>query len=302
MIYVLGSINMDMVAKVAYMPAMGETMSADKFFLNPGGKGANQAIAIAKLGGEVRMIGKVGPDASGVTLKNNLIKCGVDANYVTESIQPTGIAMIIVENGDNRIILSAGANYDFCEEDVDDGLSEAKEGDYLIMQLEIPMETVVYAARLAKKKKMTVILNPAPAQTLPESLTCNVDVICPNESEAEILTGVKVTDDVSLAVTVGNLYRMGVKSAVITMGGKGAYVCRGTDITHIEPRKVKVVDTTGAGDTFIGAFTLKLAGGASMEQAGRFASAASSVTITREGAANSIPTLSEVEKIVNEKS
>lgn len=302
MIYVLGSINMDMVANVAYMPVSGETMSADKFFLSAGGKGANQAVAIAKLGGAVKMIGKVGDDGNGKSLKENLIRYGVDATFVTESNRPTGIAMIIVENGDNRIILSAGANYDFCEEDVDEGLSDAKEGDYLIMQLEIPMETVVYAASLAKKKKMTVVLNPAPAKPLPESLTCNVDVICPNESEAEILTGIKITDDVSLATTVSALYRTGVKSAVITMGGKGAYVSNGTNITHVPPRKVKVVDTTAAGDTFIGALVLKLAEGLPIEKAGEFAAAASSVTITREGAADSIPTLAEVEKIINEKS
>ena len=299
MIYVLGSLNMDMVARVAYMPVNGETMSAQRFYTNCGGKGNNQAVAIAKLGGKVRMIGKVGADANGSVMKSNLAGFGVDATYVTESNQPSGIAMIIVENGDNRIILNAGANYDITEEDVDEGLSEASKGDFLIMQLEVPLEIVTYAAILAKKKGMTVVLNPAPAVSLPERLLCNVDIICPNESEAKILTGIEIVDDVSLAVTVKELYKMGVKQVVITMGSRGAIVTDGNEITAIPPRKVEVVDTTGAGDTFIGAMILKLAEGKSIVEAGKFASYASSITITREGAAQSIPTLEEVEKAIN---
>ena len=302
MIYVLGSINADMVAAVPYMPVNGETISATKFYTSPGGKGANQAVAIAKLGGKAKMIGKVGDDAQGKALIENLVVSGVDALDVTMSARPTGTAMIIVENGDNRIILSAGANYDFCEEDVDEGLKEAREGDYLIMQLEIPMEIVCYAAEVAHKKKMKVVLNPAPAVALPERLLANTDIICPNESETEILTGIAVKDDASLAAAISSLYRSGVKSVVITMGGKGAFVTEGSVITHIPPRKVEVVDTTAAGDTFIGALTLKLCEGLPIEQAARFASVASSITITREGAAKSIPSLAEVEKIINEKS
>ena len=283
MIYVLGSINMDMVAKVPYIPVSGETMTAEKFFLSPGGKGANQAVAVAKLGGKVRFIGKVGCDANGQALLDNLAAANVDADSVGRSAFPTGIAMILVEKGDNRIILSPGANYDFDECDVEEALAAAEPGDYLIMQLEIRMETVGFAAELAKKKKTTVL------------------IICPNESETEILTGIKIKDDVSLAAAVSAFYRMGAKSVVITMGGKGAWVADGSTITHIPPRKVKVVDTTGAGDTFIGAMTLRLEKGEDMVTAGRFAAAASSVTITREGAAASIPSLEEVEKILSQK-
>ena len=300
MIYVLGSINADMVAAVPYMPVNGETISADKFYTSPGGKGSNQAVAIAKLGGKVKMIGKVGDDAQGKALIDNLTASGADASGVTYSDRPTGIAMIIVENGDNRIILSAGANYDYCEEDVDEGLKDAQSGDYLIMQLEIPLDIVCYAAEVAHKKKMTVVLNPAPAVSLPERLLANVDIICPNESETEILTGISVKDEVSLAAAVSELYRSGVKNVVITMGGKGAYVTNGSTVTHIPPRKVAVVDTTAAGDTFIGALVLKLSAGESIENAGKFASVASSITITREGAAKSIPTLEEVEKTIAE--
>lgn len=189
MIYVLGSINMDMVANVPYMPKSGETLSADKFYTNPGGKGANQAVAIAKLGGEVKMIGKVGNDAFGAPLKEHLSAFGVNVDFVTRAETNSGLAMIIVEKGDNRIILDKGANYAITEKDVDEGLFDAKEGDVLVMQLEIPLEIVEYAARLAKSKNMTVVLNPAPAVKLNENLMQYVDIVAPNESEAEILTG-----------------------------------------------------------------------------------------------------------------
>ncbi len=300
MIYVLGSINMDIVASVPYMPVNGETISAEKFYLGCGGKGSNQAIAIAKLGGKVSMIGKVGNDAYGRVLLENLSDNGVDAEYVTKTDTPSGIAMIIVEDGDNRIILNAGANYSISKTDVDEGLSQAKSGDVLIMQLEIPIDIVEYAAIKAKEKGMTVVLNPAPAKSLPSSLLSCVDIICPNESETKILTGIDIVDDVTLALAVKAFYSMGVERVVVTMGGKGAYVTDGNTITHISPRKVVPVDTTGAGDTFIGALTLMLGNGKTIKEAGDFASVASSIAITREGAAKSIPTLEEVETLMAE--
>ena len=299
MIYILGSINMDMVANVPYMPKSGETLSADKFYTNPGGKGANQAVAIAKLGGEVKMIGKVGNDAFGAPLKAHLSAFGVNVDFVTRAETNSGLAMIIVEKGDNRIILDKGANYAITEKDVDEGLFDAKEGDVLVMQLEIPLEIVEYAARLAKSKNMTVVLNPAPAVKLNENLMQYVDIVAPNESEAEILTGISPAGDVEIALTVKKLYALGAKRVIITLGGRGSVISEGQSITYIKPRKVKVVDTTSAGDTFIGAFVLKFAGGASAVEAANFASVASSITITREGAANSIPTLKEVQEVID---
>ena len=299
MIYVLGSINMDMVANVPYMPKSGETLSADKFYTNPGGKGANQAVAIAKLGGEVKMIGKVGNDAFGAPLKEHLSAFGVNVDFITRAETNSGLAMIIVEKGDNRIILDKGANYAITEKDVDEGLFDAKEGDVLVMQLEIPLEIVEYAARLAKSKNMTVVLNPAPAVKLNENLMQYVDIVAPNESEAEILTGISPAGDVEIALTVKKLYALGAKRVIITLGGRGSVISEGQSITYIKPRKVKVVDTTSAGDTFIGAFVLKFAGGASAVEAANFASVASSITITREGAANSIPTLKEVQEVID---
>ncbi len=300
MIFVLGSINMDMVARVGYMPKNGETLTAEKFYINPGGKGANQAVAIAKLGGEVKMVGKVGADANGKALIENLEKNGVDAQFVTvaEGVN-TGIAMIIVEDGDNRIILDKGANHAFTKEDVDEGLASAKAGDILIMQLEVPLEIVEYASSIAQRVGMTVILNPAPAIPLPDELLSKVDIISPNESETEILTGVSPSDEVHLALAVKKFYQKGVKKVIITMGSRGSAIAEGQTITYIEPRKVKAVDTTSAGDTFVGACAVMLTKGKTLEESARFASVASSITITREGAAQSIPTLEEVEEVIN---
>lgn len=298
MIYVLGSINMDMVAKVPYMPVNGETLTADKYYVNPGGKGANQAVAIAKLGGKVAMIGKVGSDETGDALKANLKNMGVDESMVTRAEVPSGIAMIIVEGGDNRIILYKGANHAVTKADVDEGLKNAKPGDALVMQLEIPLEIVAYAAAVAKEKGMLVVLNPAPAVPLDADLLKNVDIIAPNESETEILTRVSLDSDVHIALAVKKLYQLGVKRVIITMGSRGAVVTDGQTITPIEPRKVKAVDTTSAGDTFVGATVLRYLDGDTLEDAARFASVASSITITREGAAQSIPTLDEVKKVI----
>ncbi len=298
MIYVLGSINMDMVARVPHMPVGGETLTADKYYVNPGGKGANQAVAIAKLGGKVAMIGKVGSDETGDALKNNLKAMGVDESMVTRADVPSGIAMIIVEGGENRIILYKGANHSVTKADVDEGLKNAKPGDALVMQLEIPLETVTYAAAVAKQKGMLVLLNPAPAVPLGEELLKNVDIIAPNETETEILTGVGLDSDVHIALAVKKLYQLGVKRVIITMGSRGSIVAEGQTITPVEPRKVKAVDTTSAGDTFVGATVLRYLDGDTLEDAARFASVASSITVTREGAAQSIPTLDEVKKVI----
>lgn len=298
MIYVLGSINMDMVAQVDRIPKIGETLGSNKFYVNQGGKGANQAVAIAKLGGNVKLIGKVGNDAHGQFLLSSLSSNGVDIECVSVADANSGIAMIAVENGDNRIIFDAGANSHVTEGDVDIGLADASENDVLIMQLEIPMEIVEYASSVAKEKGMTVILNPAPAKSLSPLLLQNVDIIAPNESETKILTDIEVVDEVHLALAVRALYKTGVKKVVVTMGEKGSAVAEGQTITYIEPRKVNAVDTTSAGDTFIGALALCLAQGKGMVESAQFASVASSVTVTREGAAQSIPTLSEVKEIM----
>ena len=244
------------------------------------------------------MIGKVGSDETGDALKNNLKAMGVDESMVTRADVPSCIAMIIVEGGENRIILYKGANHSVTKADVDEGLKNAKPGDALVMQLEIPLETVTYAAAVAKQKGMLVLLNPAPAVPLGEELLKNVDIIAPNETETEILTGVGLDSDVHIALAVKKLYQLGVKRVIITMGSRGSIVAEGQTITPVEPRKVKAVDTTSAGDTFVGATVLRYLDGDTLEDAARFASVASSITVTREGAAQSIPTLEEVKKVI----
>ncbi len=299
MIYVLGSINMDVVAKVPYVPVQGETMTADGFYINGGGKGANQAVAIAKLGGEVSMIGKVGADAFGTELKANLEAFGVNTQNVTISEKESGIAMILVQDGDNRIVLNPGANYDVTEADVDKGLDLAKKGDILIMQLEIPLAIVEYASIVAKKKGMTVVLNPAPAVELSDALLSNVDLIAPNESETAILSGVEPVGDVELALAVKKLRQKGAGDVLMTLGSRGSAVIEGQTITYVPARKVKAVDTTSAGDTFVGAVCLKLSEGKTLLEAAQFATYASSITVQRAGAAQSIPTITEVQALID---
>lgn len=296
MIYVLGSINADLVANVRRMPKAGETLSADSFFINQGGKGANQAVAIGKLGGDVSMIGKVGDDSYADMLRESLGSAGVNVGSVSRADCGSGIALIIVEDGDNRIILSKGANHKITRADVDEGLKDAAAGDALVLQLEIPLDTVEYALCQAKKKGMITVLNPAPAVPLPSAVLQNTDIITPNESETEILTGVFPHDEAHIALAVRHFYKAGVKNVIITMGERGSAVSFGQEITLVPAKKVKAVDTTGAGDTFVGAMTVRLTQGADIVSACRFATCASAITVRRKGAAVSIPTLQEVER------
>jgi ribokinase len=301
MIYVLGSINMDFVARVSHLPKVGETLSCEAFYTNLGGKGANQAVAIAKLGETVKMIGKVGKDANGVELKSKLSGFGVDTTFVTEADAPSGLAMITVHNGNNSIILNMGANECLSRADADEGLKDAKEGDILVMQLEVPVDTVEYAAKLAKEKGMIVILNPAPAKTEAKSVFAYANIVAPNETETELFTGVLPSGDVELALAVKKLRANGANSVLITLGSSGSAVIEGQTITYVPARKVKAVDTTSAGDTFMGAVAVKLNEGKTLLEAAQFATYASSITVQREGAAQSIPTLAEVQALWDEE-
>lgn len=302
MIYVLGSLNMDLAANVDHMPKKGETMTADKFLINCGGKGANQAIAVSKLAGfsnAVKMIGKVGSDAYGEVMLKNLAAYGVDNKFVTKAEGTSGLALIIVHEGDNRIILNRGANYLLTREDIDRGLCDAVKGDAILMQLEVPLDIVEYALEKAKEKEMLTILNPAPAVPLSPKLLSYVDIITPNETETEILTGIAQKSVVEQALAVKKFYSYGIKNVIITIGSRGAVCSHSQEITEIPPEKVKVVDTTSAGDTFVGAVAVMLQSGKNIVEACKFASLASSITITREGAASSIPTILEVKQKYN---
>ena len=291
-IFVVGSINIDLVAKINHIPAQGETILADSFSTFCGGKGANQAAAVAKLGGTVSMIGKVGNDAYGQELKNNLASYGVDVSNVTTANAPSGIAIISVVKGDNTIIVSQNANSHLTKEDIQQGLSSANEGDILITQLEVPLPIVEYALTLAKKKKLTTILNPAPAPTSFDisHLLPSVDILIPNETETQLLTNINPIDEVQVTLAIQSFYQKGVKQVVITLGEDGSVVSQQNQITYIDPVKTTVVDTTGAGDTYIGALAVRLSDGIDIIEACNYASLAASITVTQEGAAVSIPT------------
>ena len=296
MIYVLGSLNLDYVARTR-VPKRGETVLADSFETFCGGKGANQAVAAAKLGGNTAMIGRVGTDDAGKRLKAGLRLAGVNETRVIERGADSGLAMIWVEGGDNRIVVAPNANFRFEETDIDEALSDAGPGDILMTQLEIPVPIVLYALKAAKAKGMVTILDPAPAvPDLPAEIFNFVDILTPNETETEILTGVDPIDVVHIALAVKKFYALGVKKAVLTLGKRGAVCAEEQTITEIEAQDVKVVDTTAAGDTFCGALASRLAAGFNFVTACRFANCAAQITIQRKGAADSIPTLAEAEE------
>ena len=289
MIYVVGSLNTDMSASLERFPEAGETVAAKSVLISPGGKGANQATAVAKLGGECVMIGKTGNDAFGAAMKNNLISAGVNAEHVTKADCSSGLAMILVHEGNNRIVLDGGANLRLSEQDVDRGLSAAKAGDVLMLQLEVPLNIVAHALEAGKRKGMITMLNPAPAVELTNGIYENAEIITPNETETEILTAVK------------KFRSFGARNIIITLGEAGSAVAVGNEITLLPAIKVKAVDTTAAGDTFVGATALKMHGGEDIVSAARFATAASALKVTRRGAAAAIPALSEVEEFIKAK-
>lgn len=294
MIVVLGSTNTDMVVSGAKIPVPGETVSGGSFMMNPGGKGANQAVAVARLAkkrGQCVFIAKVGDDVFGRDTAVRLAKDGIDARLVVDRKNASGTALILVDGkGQNCISVALGANGTLLPKDVRKFRKEIQSADALLLQLETPIETVLWAARAAHAKGVPVVLNPAPAAKLQKELYECLDWITPNETEAELLTGVKVTDVASAKKAEAALKRRGVANVVITMGAKGCYAGG-----RIHPCiKVKVVDTVAAGDTFNGAFVVALAEGRPVEEAVAFAQKASALAVTRPGAQASVPRRREI--------
>jgi ribokinase len=295
-IFVLGSTNTDMVIADRKLPAPGETISGGKFMMNPGGKGANQAVAVARLAakrGECVFVAKVGDDLFGRDAAARFRAEGIDARLVVDRKNPSGTALILVDaKGQNVISVALGANGTLSPADVKPRLKDIKGAAALLMQLETPIPTVLAAAKAAKAAGVMVVLNPAPAAKLPKELYPLIDWITPNETEAELLTGVKVKDAKSAQLAVDALKRKGVKNVAITMGAKGVYCgnCR-----RLYPaKKVKAVDCVAAGDTFNGAFVVALAEGKSCRDAIAFAQKASAISVTRPGAQSSVPRRREV--------
>lgn len=291
---VIGSINTDLVINTDRVPKIGETISGCGFSTNCGGKGANQAVAAAKLGGEVSFIGAVGKDANGEIAIENFKKNGIETAPVERTDVNTGVAVITVCNGDNSIILDAGANGEVTKELIDKNMDVIKAADAIIMQLEIPMETVLYAAKRAREEGVKVVLNPAPIVKLPEELLLNTDVIILNETETEVLTKIYPNTDENRKKCMDILKGLGIGQVIITLGGDGSVYNDGDEMVHQNAFKTTAVDTTAAGDTFIGAFCMKMNG--DLKEAVRYATAASSITVSRAGASESIPSKEEVEE------
>ena len=296
-IIVIGSLNADLVVRAPRFPAPGETISGEDLVIIPGGKGANQAVAAARQGASVAMVGRLGEDSFGPTLTQNLQKNNVDTSHVITGPTATGTAIIVVDtNGQNSIVLSPGANGQVTPEDLD-ALS-FQDADILLLQLEIPLETVVHAASLARQNGLRVILNPAPARQLPDSLLVDVDILVPNESELQLLSGQSVTDIDSAKSAAQTLLEKGVKTVIVTLGANGALLVTDKQITHIPTFKVDVVDTTAAGDAFIGGLATALLKGKALEEAVRYGNASGALAATKFGAQPSLPTQDEVVQLL----
>jgi ribokinase len=297
-IVVVGSSNTDMIIKVDRIPRPGETRLGGEFLMAAGGKGANQAVAAARAGGAVTLIARVGKDMFGERAVAGLVEQDVNVDHVQYDKSPSGVALIFVgEDGENSIAVGSGANAKLSPVDVRKAKSAISAADVVVMQLESPLETVQAAAELAAARGIPVILNPAPARDLPDKLLRNVSILTPNESEAELLTGVKVTGDASCARAADVLLRKGVETVIITLGAQGAFVATASSKERIPGFAAKPVDTTAAGDTFNGALAVALAEGQPLAEAVRFANAAGAIAVTRMGAQPSAPSRKEIEKL-----
>ena len=297
---ILGSINADHIIQVPRFAKAGETLLGSGYKIAYGGKGANQAVAAARLGANIDFIGCIGDDGIGQTMKEAFQQDGVNVSGITKIAQSmTGIAMIqVADDGENSIVLAAGANVKLDKNVVVQSATVIEQADALLMQLEIPMESVLTAAKLAKQSQTKVVLNPAPAQILPDELLQQLDMITPNETEAELLTGVKVNDAESAARSAKVFHSKGIHTVLITLGSKGVYFSENGQGQIIPGFRVRATDTTAAGDTFNGALLAALLENQTMSQAIRFAQAAAAISVTRAGAQPSIPYREEVEKFL----
>ena len=290
-VVVIGSSNTDMTIKGDRLPKPGETVLGGEFRMGPGGKGANQAVAAQRLGADVSFICKVGRDIFGDNAIAGYQKEGIDCSRILRSDKASGTALILVDgNAENCIAVAPGANADLTPEDVDSVADVIRGADYLILQLEIPVESVLRAAKIAHEAGVYVILNPAPACHLPDELFGYISLITPNQTESALLSG--VGDNLDAAVE--KLMQLGVKDVVVTLGSKGSLVISEGTRTLVPSLKVKAVDTTAAGDTFCGALCVALSEGCSLVDAAGFATKASALTVQKMGAQDSIPFRSDI--------
>lgn len=300
-IVVVGSINIDLVARAERIPLLGETVHSNDFQMHPGGKGANQAVAAARLGYQVRMIGRVGTDTFGEELRAQLVRNGVDVSGVRASNGPSGVAVIAVApNGDNAIVVTPGANGLVTPKDIDDNGEAIRDAGIVLTQLEIPLETIQHLATLCNRTNVPLILDPSPARELPKELLCNVSWLTPNETEIVCcVPEIKIGANPEPTEIVAALLKQS-KGVVLKMGSRGAYLAtRDGDCHHVNAFRVDPVDTTAAGDAFNGAFAVGLMLGKSPFESARFAAAAAAVSVTRVGAQPSMPTMDEVNRLLS---
>ena len=297
-ILVVGSLNTDLVVRTPRFPQPGETISGEDLQVIPGGKGANQAVAAARHGAQVAMLGRVGNDNFSDFLLDNLRENQVDVRFVQRDAASTGTAIIVVDTtGQNSIILSAGANGKVAQADVDN--ASFRDFKLVLLQLEIPIPTVLAAAQRAREDGLRVILNPAPAKALPDELITLADYLIPNETELSLLTGMQISDVASAERAARSLLDRGAKNVVVTLGSKGALIISGAQTIHVDPFPVDVVDTTAAGDAFIGGFAYSLLQNKSLEESVRYGCACGALATTKFGAQPSLPTKQDVERFMS---
>lgn len=297
-IVVIGSSNTDMVVKTSHLPAGGETVLGGDFFMNAGGKGANQAVAAARYGNRVVFVAKTGDDLFGCQVRKSMAEDGIVTDYVfVDKEHPSGVALITIDkDAENCIVVAGGANMYLSPADIDTAAEEILKADVVLMQLESPIETVAFAARMAAKAGIPVILNPAPApaEALSEALLKDLFLITPNRSEASRISGIEVTDMESAHRAAKAIHEMGPKNVIITLGSDGSLVYDGSMFMRVEALKVEAVDTTAAGDTYNGVLASVIAEGKSLIEAVREANIAGAISVTRMGAQPAAPTREEI--------
>lgn len=299
-ILVVGSSNTDMIIKMDRIPKPGETVLGGEFASAAGGKGANQAVGAARAGGSVTFIARVGKDMFGEQAIAGFVADQINVQYIVrDQAAPSGIALIFVgKDGENSIAVASGANGRLTPADVRRARTAFSHAKVMLLQLETPLETVLAAAELAAKQGVRVILNPAPARPLPDKPLKQLFLLTPNESEAELLTGIAVTDEAAATKAADQLLDRGVKNVIITMGARGAFIASDGIRELVPGFKVKAVDTTAAGDIFNGTLAVALAEAQPLKAAVRFASAAAAISVTRLGAQTSAPTRREIERFL----
>jgi len=302
-IVVVGSLHMDLTVKTERIPQIGETVLGKHFTMSPGGKGANQAVAAAKLGADVTLVGRVGGDMLGRKLIENANGKRIDTSYIVEDREAaTGVALIIVdEKGNNVIAVASGADMKCCPRDIDRAERIIKSSKVLSIQLEIPLHVVEYAIDKAFREEVKVILNPSPAQQLPDDLLRKVHVLTPNETEAEVLSGRKVTSVRAARMIAEKIRERGVENVIITLGKNGAVVATEEETVHVRGIDVNTVDATGAGDAFCGALAVAISSGKELKEAVMYSNCAGALATTKIGAQEALPKASELESFMRSR-